>query len=108
MFANGLRVAQIVVLCNESVMQAFVSGSSYRHDLQWLQLFDGRSDGRFITILRNGPNPRGSATTGTYAPWRRQNNVTGPMQGEQQAAADHVTRLTVGLQPVPGVTEAYR
>jgi hypothetical protein len=106
MFADRLSVPQIVVLCDESVMELFPVGTPHRNNLHGLQLLDGCNNGCFVNICPDRPNTPDRTSAYAGDPWRRQDYVARSMQRQQQPTADHVARMTVGLEPVPCMTKA--
>ena len=107
MLADRLRVTQIVVLCDEAVMELFVLSTPYRKDLQGLQLLDGRDNGCPVNIDIDRSNTHDSTPSCALHPGWRQDYMTRSMQRQQQPPADHVAGMTVGLNPVPRKTQAY-
>lgn len=107
MFADRLGVTQIVVLCDESVMELFPVGPPYRNNLHGLQLLDGCNNGCFVNICPDRPNTPDSASAYARDPGWRQDDMARSMQRQQQSPADHVAGMTVGLNPVPRMAQAY-
>ena len=101
MLAHRLRVAQVVMLFEQTVEQAFLRCPP---DLFKTQRPQGPQRGLEraavdIDSWRTLPLDQG---IGRRLLPRRQEDVTGSVQRQHQASADHVPELPVGLNPVPG------
>lgn len=104
MFANRLRIAEVVVLLNQTVEKLFLGGSSDLAQFDWDEAFD-------ITCNRSLANFNNyrliAATNGVIVDcfsWR-QGDEQASLKLEQKPTADDILELSIGLPPVPGLTE---
>jgi hypothetical protein len=104
MLANRLRVAQIVVLLDQAVEEPFARRPPYLLNVQRFN-FPQPGAQRLALDLDRAGFAATSERIGWSHPARRQLDVSGAVECEHQAAADHVARLAVGLHPVPGLAE---
>lgn len=107
MLADGLRVAQIVMLLDQAVEQRFLRSAA---DLLEPQRHDGpqvRLQGRLIDFdCARYASPR--EWIRIDVPYRWQFDATGAMQRQHQPAADHIARAAIWLYPVPRLAQLLR
>jgi len=100
MFSNGLAIAQVVMLADETAAKLLLRGPADLLKGYGEKGADGAMDGRLIN-----PNPdRWLAVgqgIGKGAFGRRQLNPSLGFEEQEQAATDHVLEGAIGLLPIP-------
>jgi hypothetical protein len=107
MFTHRLLVAEVVMLFHQAVEQRLISSAPHllefdRADVVQLG-FDRRlvqQDWRRARALRQW--------VVTFVGDRRQCDLTGSLQHQQEAAAHHVAQFAITLPPVPVLAQARR
>ena len=107
MLAHRLRVAQIVMLLEQTVEQAFLRRPPDLLPTQRPQGLQRDLDRATVQVDHAGTRPLDQGIGRRLLP-RRQGDVPGAVQRQQQAPADHVPELSVGLDPVPGPAKLLR
>jgi hypothetical protein len=108
MFADRLRILQIMVRVHRLTKEGLFGGAAHLAELQRTQLAQSTLPGLFPQRQRG----RGCRTLHHVVRWGhpfgRQLDEAGPMQLQQQAAANHVAQGAIGLNPVPGAAQFSR
>ena len=103
MFAHRLLIAKVMMLFHQTVEQRLISGSSYL-----LKLQRPRSPSLPSSASCRSARPRVSlglpADCAAHSDLR-QFDPAGPVEHQQQAAANHVAQSPVGLSPLPGLAQ---
>ncbi len=102
-----MAIAQVMIVLNETVEQFFCSGSPHLLEFKRFYLREPTTHGALIEPYFPGLftiNKR----IGGCAFFRRQPDMSGPVQLEHQTPADHILKGAVGLDPVPGQAQFFR
>jgi len=100
--ADGLLVPEIVVLRQQAVEERFVRGATHLVNHQRPQRAQQHRDRRRVDQDRRRARARPPRLAG--GPLRRRElDMAGAMQPEEQAAADRLARRAIRLPPVPRV-----
>ena len=97
--AHGLLIAQVVKLLHQAVEQRFVGRAPHELNLNRPQRSQRHRQRRGVDQDCFRPRTRRAALTDDAPAHRRQLDLAGPLQHQQQAAADHVAQRAVGLFP---------
>jgi hypothetical protein len=106
-FSRRLLVAEIMMFLQQTVPQRFFPGAPHQLELQRLEVAQTVLNGRGINPHRLWPGPVGQRVM-PHITHRRQLDLAGTFQHQQQAAAHHVAQRAIGLAPLPGFTELGR
>jgi len=107
LFADRLRVTQLVVLVQQGLEQRLLVGAPHQAERKRQKVRQGRRDRRAVD--RHGRNPAVPAgAIGMLLTRSGKLEVTFPVEPQQQAATHGILEHAVGLPPVPRLTDLLR
>ena len=95
---------EVMILTEQMVEERFPFGTPDQLDVQKTERRQGPLDRRGIAGFDWFNPAMRQRVIGRRLSFGRKDEVSGSMQEQQQAAADHVPRLAVGLHPMPSLT----
>ncbi len=104
MFANWLRIAEVMVLLNQTVEKFFLGCSSDLVEVDWMETFYWGGNGG-LTNFNNSRRVLPTSRIVIVSESGRQSNVHTPFQLKQKPSANNIFELAIGLSPVPSLTK---
>jgi hypothetical protein len=102
--ADRLLIAEIVMLREQTVEEAFVRRAAYLMEEEWAERPERRLDGTRVDQDRRRARARSPRLP--RGPLRgREVNLAGAMQPQEQAAADRIAGRPIRLPPLPGLAQ---
>jgi len=105
--ADRLRVAEVVVLLKETVEKRLIRRPPHLAKGQRPQRVQDAAQRRGVDGSRRGSLGLGQRI-GRDPPLLWQLDVACPVQGQHQPASNHVSRGSIGLDPIPGLADLLR
>lgn len=102
--ADGLGVAQVMMLLHEPVEQRFLLRAPHLAELEGPQRRKGAGDGARVELDRGSAGPHDEGVGRSLA-HRRKRDAPVAVEREHEPAADHVPETAVLLPPVPEAAE---
>ena len=107
LLADTLHRAEVMRLGDQVIEESFQWRAADRHQFDGAQGAKRLFQRRAVHCHRRRPAADNGVVRWAVADFW-QADVLGPVQGEQQAAADHVAQRAIGLTPVPVFAQALR
>lgn len=107
LLADTQHRAEVMRLGDEVIEESFQRRAANRHQFDGAQGAKRLFQRRAVHCHRRRPAASDGIIRRALAD-RWQADVLGPVQDEQQAAADHVAQCAIGLTPVPVFAQALR